>query len=110
MTIEKCPVHDIKCEEWKSTEMAVKEKVPIWVFKLSVTILVIILSGMNAYFYKLNTSTLVSLEQHVIMSNAMLKKISQKTREIIMNQKIVTEHLDIPYREIPPYYGDDTKE
>jgi hypothetical protein len=102
-----CPVHHIKCKEMEKLETGLAGKVPIWVFKIAVTIIILALGSMNAYFYKMSSSTLVQLERHVDISNTIMKQMSRKNREVILNQKIVMEHLKIPYREIPNYYGDE---
>lgn len=100
-----CPVHHIKCEDMKKLESGLEKKVPIWVFKLSITVLILALGGMNAYFYRLSTETLKAVQAHVDVSSKILKRMSLKSREATLNQKIIMEKLDLPYREIPRYYG-----
>jgi hypothetical protein len=90
-------------------EQGLTSKVPIWIFKIAVTIIVLALGSMNAYFYQMSSDTLRQLERHVDISNTIMKQMSRKNREVILNQKIVMEHLNIPYREIPNYYGGDKK-
>jgi hypothetical protein len=100
-----CPVHHIKCQEIEKINKGLETKVPIWIFKILISVIIIAFGGMNAYFFKISTDTLMLVEKHTNFSNKILKAMSLKNREVLMNQKIVMEHLDIPYREIPKYYG-----
>jgi hypothetical protein len=106
-----CPIHDVKCEEWKKTEAAVEElrkgKLPIWVYKLTVFLLVTVIGAMNVYVTKQNNELSTTLKAHMETSNKIMKNMSRNVREIALNQKIVVKKLKIPYTEIPGYYGDD---
>jgi hypothetical protein len=100
-----CPVHDIKCEEIKRVQQENAAKLPIWVFKIFLTVLVIVIGGLNAAFYKNYSDSIRALEVYMDSNNEILKQMSRKNREVVLNQEIVMEHLDIPYREIPDYYS-----
>ena len=84
-----------------------KTKLPIWVFKLSVTVLIIVLGSMNVYTVREFKAVTKDLKDHIQVSNKILKNISKNSREVALNQKAVLEKLDLPYIEIPGYYGDD---
>ena len=101
-----CPLHDSECEKWKETDEEMKKKVPIWIFKIFVTILIIFLGGANIYFTKRSDLTLEILTKHIEYSDKLLKRMSHENREVSMNQKTVMKSLNLPFQEIPDYYDE----
>ena len=103
---EYCPVHHLKCGEWKSTEEAVKSKVPIWVFRIFLTILVVILGAMNVNSYRENKAVLEAVNEHVEKSNKILSAMSHGLNEVAVNQRKILRTLKLEFEELPDYKGD----
>ena len=101
-----CPVHHIKCGEWKATEESVKLKVPIWVFRIFLTILVVTLGAMNVNSYRENKAVLEVVNEHVEKSNKILNAMSHGLNEVALNQRKVMRTLKLEFEEMPDYKGD----
>ena len=101
-----CLLHDTECERWKETNEEMKKRVPIWIFKIFVTILIIFLGGANIYITKRSNEVFKVLTHHIEYSNNLLKRMSHSNREVLMNQKRVMDKLNLPFLEIPDYYGE----
>jgi hypothetical protein len=115
-----CPVHHMKCDEWKSTEEKVnlleRTKVSFVVLKILLTI---ILSIGGSYWYyqdtvvrskftmlmQAQTESTNALKEHVKISNIILRDMSRDVRESKLNLKHITKELDVEYHTIPEYYG-----
>ena len=120
---DQCGVHDIKCKEWTKTSNRVdaleKSKLSIRMFQL-IAFIAISLGG--GYWYnadqKANANLMVAmkhqgkasaqLEEHIRVSNIILKGMSHALREQGLNQRIVMKKLQLEFQEIPDYYGDDS--
>ena len=100
-----CPVHHIKCGEWKSTEESVKLKVPIWVFRIFLTILVVTLGAMNVNSYRENKAVLEAVNEHVEKSNKILNAMSHGLNEVALNQRKILRTLKLEFEEMPDYKG-----
>lgn len=115
-----CPVHHIKCGEWKATEKKVDElektKVSVKVFQIVITILLTVGGGywytqdMNAKEYfismmEMNTASNKNLEKHINTSNIILRNMSKDVREVKLNQNSILKKLNLDRQEIPGYYG-----
>jgi len=117
-----CPVHHIKCDEWKSTEEKVnileRNKVSFVVLKIIITI-VLSLGGTYWYYQDtvnrekfgsmLRTQTVSTdlLNKHVDSSNKLLKRMSHDVREMKLNLQTTLKRQNLEYQRIPGYYGDD---
>ena len=103
---EYCPVHHIKCEEWKNTEADMRKRVPIWVFTIFVTALGSLLAYMNYDTMQKQEKTLVILNTHIERSNRILSTVSHGLLEIGMNQRKVMRGLDLEFEHVPKYGAD----
>ena len=100
---EYCPVHHIKCKEWEATDKEVKNRLPIWVATILLTIAIPVV-GFN-YFQdsQANVQILKRIDKHIDSSNKMLKKISHGTNEIALNQRKVMDKLEMEFSPLPHY-------
>ena len=107
---EYCPVHNIKCDEIKSIENDTKSRVPIWVFTIFVTAMLIALGWINLQSKIENKKTMEMLEKHLMQSNLMFEKtgnvLSRATHslnEVALNQQTVMKKLQLDFQKIPNY-------
>ncbi len=87
----------------------VKTKLPIWVFKLSVSILIVIMGGINFYITAQYRELAAKVDRSVTLTDKIMKNMSKDVREMKMNQENILHQLKIKPVEIPPYYGGDLK-
>lgn len=100
---EYCPVHHIKCAEIKEAGEVSKTKVPIWIFKIFVTCVVLVLGYMNVDSYRSNQQTLSVLDAHVQKSNIILHRITHGLNEVALNQRKVMSKLELEFVHLPDY-------
>ena len=101
-----CPVHKLKCEEWRATEESMKSKVPIWVFRIFLTLLVAVLGAMNCNAYRHNEVVLATVQDHVETSTSFLRRVSHGLREVASNQRTVMKELNLEFEHMPDYETD----
>lgn len=107
---EYCPVHNIKCDEIKAINNDTKNRVPIWVFTIFVTLIMIALGWINIQSKEENKKSLKIFEKHLVQSDKMfsetaevLQKATHNLNEVALNQKIMLKKLELDYQKIPDY-------
>ena len=105
-----CPVHHIKCDEWKETKAQLKNKVPIWVFTTIITIGMAVVGYMSFSMRAESTRMLAAVTAHTNESviyresiNRMLRSLAHGQSEIAVNQRNVMEKLELDFTELPEY-------
>jgi len=95
-----CPVHNIKCDEWKDTDIEVKKRVPIWVFNIFLVCLI----GVLGY-------QLAMLSSHVRTSSRIFGNVTHTLQEVTMNQRIIMRHNNLKFEHLPRFdTGDNNRE
>ena len=107
---EYCPVHHIKCEQWKATEAKLASRVPVWVFVIFISVAASAATWLNVASIERHDVVVKELTTHVGHSNEVLLKnsiiLSRATHalnEIALNQRHVMEQLELEFERIPSY-------
>ena len=100
---EYCPVHHIKCKEWNNTQESVKQRVPIWVFRMFLAVLIVVIGAMNVSSYRDNQDMLVLINDHIQKSNTLLTSIMHTTSETASNQRRVMSKIELEFQKLPHY-------
>lgn len=108
-----CPVHHIKCKEIEGIESESKKKVPIWVFTLFVSAMLVILGWYNLQMNARNEEVIESLEKHILQSDitftknsVIMTRVAHALNEVAYNQRSVMRKIDLEFQEIPDYESD----
>ena len=100
---EYCPVHHIKCQEMKEQKDEMKKRIPIWVGKLFLTVLVLALGYMNLDGYRKNERLLTMINTHITQSSVLLNRLAHGINEVAVNQQTVMNKLDLDFKQLPHY-------
>ena len=107
---EYCPVHHIKCQEWKDTKEEMKTRVPIWIFKIFIGVIITVLGYMNYSAISHHQELIEALNDHMAEStkifgriNSSFSNITHSLNEIGMNQRSVMKKIELEFQHLPEY-------
>ena len=107
---EYCPMHHTKAQEIEEAKASARNKVPIWVFSASVTILICVLGYMNYNMMRQNDLSnqqnkelMIALSEHIEESNMVITNGTRVLSQLGFYQKQVMEKLGLPLKDIPDY-------
>jgi hypothetical protein len=107
---EYCPVHNLKCEQWATTEKKLAAKVPIWVFVCAIGVIGSTATWLNISSIDRHDVVIKELTKHIDSSNevlvkntAILSRATHAINEVSMNQRRVMDQLKIKFVPIPDY-------